>query len=65
MPMSEWQEATERLERAIARLEAASKRLADRAEARRPEPTGEAEATALVAARLEEAIQRIDQLLEE
>ena len=59
--MSEMEAAAARLERAVARLEAATKRLAEA----KPADQGEAEATSMVAARLEEAIQRIDQLLEE
>jgi hypothetical protein len=62
--MSELDDATKRLDQAVQRLEAASKRLGD------VKPGGKnaaavAEATAMVAAKLEEAILRIDRLLEE
>lgn len=62
--MSELDEAARKLDLAVQRLEAASKRVAD------TKPAGKggaslAETTASVAARLEEAILRIDRLLEE
>jgi hypothetical protein len=62
--MSELDDATKRLDRAVQRLEAASKRLGE------VKPGGKnaaavADTTAMVAAKLEEAILRIDRLLEE
>jgi hypothetical protein len=62
--MSELDEAARKLDMAVQRLEAASKRT----EAKPAAKTGSsalADTTATVAARLEEAILRIDRLLEE
>lgn len=62
--MSELDDATQKLDQAVQRLEAASKRLG----AVKPGAKNAAavvETTAAVAAKLEEAILRIDRLLEE
>lgn len=63
--MSDLDEAARKLDLAVQHLEAASKRSADAKPAAKPVPPGLAETTALVASRLEEAILRIDRLLEE
>lgn len=63
--MSELDEAARKLDLAVQRLEAASKRIADAKPAGKGGGIGLAETTASVAARLEEAILRIDRLLEE
>jgi hypothetical protein len=61
--MTELEEAAQRLEQAVARLEAASRRGGDRKPASRPNPAS-GDAAATVAARLDDAILRIDRLLE-
>jgi len=61
--MTELEQAAQRLEQAVARLEAASRRVADRKPVAKPNPAL-VETTALVAARLNDAILRIDRLLE-
>jgi hypothetical protein len=61
--MNELEQAAQRLEQAVARLEAASRRVGDR----KPPPTAGAlpSDTAIdVAARLDDAILRIDRILE-
>lgn len=63
--MSDLDDAAQRLEQAVQRLEAASKRLSGKAAAKGSASPALAETTAMVAARLEEAILRIDRLLEE
>ncbi|HXR85446.1 MAG TPA: hypothetical protein VN728_00670 [Stellaceae bacterium] len=62
--MSELDDATKRLDQAVQRLEAASKRLGD-VKPGSKNAAVVAETTAMVAAKLEEAILRIDRLLEE
>ena len=62
MDMTELEEAAQRLEQAVARLEAASRRVGDRKPAKPNASPGEM--TATVAARLDDAILRIDRLLE-
>jgi len=62
--MSELEQAAERLERAVAKLEAASRRVGDHRQGAKPE-TATAETAAMVAIRLDEAILRLDRLLEE
>jgi hypothetical protein len=62
--MSELEEAARRLEEAVARLETAATR---RASERKPPTKGNAgsgETAAIVAARLDDAILRLDRLLE-
>ncbi len=62
--MGEMDQAAQRLEQAVARLEAASKRAATEKTAPPSDNSALVDATALVAARLEQAISRIDRLLE-
>jgi hypothetical protein len=62
--MSDMDDATKRLDQAVQRLEAASKRLGE-VKPGSKNATAVAETTAAVAAKLEEAILRIDRLLEE
>ena len=62
--MSELDEAARKLDQAVQRLETASKRVADVKPGAKNAGVS-AEATATVAAKLEEAILRIDRLLEE
>jgi hypothetical protein len=62
--MSELDNATKKLDQAVQRLEAASKRLGD-VKPGSKHAASVAETTAAVAAKLEEAILRIDRLLEE
>lgn len=61
--MTELEEAAQRLEQAVARLEAASRRGGDRKPAVKPN-TMPGDAVATVATRLDDAILRIDRLLE-
>jgi len=61
--MSELAEAAQRLEQAVARLEAASRRSGERKPPAKPSPALN-ETAAMVAMRLDEAILRIDRLLE-
>lgn len=61
--MSELEQAAQRLEQAVAKLEAAARRGGDRKPAAKPGAA--ADTAALVAARLDEAILRLDRLLEE
>lgn len=61
--MTELEEAAQRLEQAVARLEAASRRGGDRKPTAKPN-TVPGDAAATVAARLDDAILRIDRLLE-
>lgn len=63
--MSDLGEAARKLDLAVQRLEAASKRPAEGKSASAPDGAALADTTAAVAARLEEAILRIDRLLEE
>ncbi len=63
--MSDLDEAARKLDMAVQRLEAASKRSAEAKPAAKGGSTLLADTTATVAARLEEAILRIDRLLEE
>lgn len=63
--MSDLDEAARKLDLAVQRLEAASKRTAETKSAAPAGGAALAETTANVAARLEEAILRIDRLLEE
>ncbi|HEV8015464.1 MAG TPA: hypothetical protein VGP48_08005 [Stellaceae bacterium] len=63
--MSELDEAARKLDQAVERLEAASKRVGDGKPAGKAGSASLADTTASVAARLEEAILRIDRLLEE
>ena len=63
--MSDLDEAARKLDLAVQRLEAASKRTAETKLASPASAAAPAETTAAVAARLEEAILRIDRLLEE
>jgi hypothetical protein len=62
--MNNVDEAAKRLEQAVARLETASRRVGD-GKAAGKAGAGLADVTATVAARLEEAILRIDRLLED
>jgi len=62
--MSELDDAAKKLDHAVQRLEAASKRLVE-VKPGAKNAASVAEATAAVAAKLEEAILRIDRLLEE
>jgi hypothetical protein len=61
--MNELEEAAQRLEEAVARLEMAARRNSDRKPAAKSS-AGAAETAALVAARLDDAILRLDRLLE-
>ncbi len=61
--MSDLKQAAERLDQAVAKLEAASRRLGDGNRAAKSK-SGSSDNTAVVAARLDEAILRIDRLLE-
>jgi hypothetical protein len=64
--MGDMDQAAQRLEQAVARLEAASKRAADVKMTAAPSDNAAlVDATTLVAARLEQAISRIDRLLED
>jgi hypothetical protein len=56
-------QAAQRLDQAVAKLEAASRRLGDGKRGAKAKP-GSSDDAALVAARLDEAILRIDRLLE-
>jgi hypothetical protein len=62
--MSEMDQAAERLERAVAKLEAAARRNSDRKSAAKAGGPA-SDTTAIVAERLDEAILRLDRLLEE
>ncbi|HEY1503868.1 MAG TPA: hypothetical protein VGF92_06190 [Stellaceae bacterium] len=62
--MSELDDAARRLDQAVQRLETASKRVGE-VKAGGRNPAAVTETTAAVAAKLEEAILRIDRLLEE
>jgi hypothetical protein len=64
LPMSELDDAARKLDQAVQRLEAVSKRVGGAKPAGK-HAAGAADTTAVVAARLEEAILRIDRLLEE
>jgi len=59
----ELEEATTRLEQAVAKLETAARRSGDRKPATKS-GANSAEAAAIVAARLDDAILRLDRLLE-
>ncbi len=61
--MSGMKQAAQRLDQAVAKLEAASRRLGGGKPGAKSKPAGN-DNTALVAARLDEAILRIDRLLE-
>ena len=61
--MSELEEAAQRLEEAVARLETAARRSGERKPAAKPS-TSANETVTLVAARLDQAILRLDRLLE-
>lgn len=61
--MNELEEAAQRLEQAVARLETAARRNSDR-KASAKSSVGAAETVAIVAARLDDAILRLDRLLE-
>jgi hypothetical protein len=61
--MSELEQATRRLEQAVARLEAASRHPVERKPAAKSAGAS-AETAAMVAIRLDEAILRLDRLLE-
>jgi hypothetical protein len=61
--MTELEQAAQRLEEAVARLEAASRRVGDRKQPAKAN-TVSADAALTVAARLDDAILRIDRLLE-
>ena len=61
--MNELEEAAQRLEEAVARLETAARRNSDRKPAAKS-GAGVVETAALVAARLDDAILRLDRLLE-
>jgi hypothetical protein len=64
--MTELDDAARKLDLAVQRLEAAARRMADAKPARdKGAAPAQADVTAMVAARLEEAILRIDRLLEE
>ena len=62
--MSEMEHAAERLEQAVAKLEAAARRSSERKPAAKAASAG-ADTVALVAERLDDAIARLDRLLEE
>ncbi len=61
--MAELEEAAGRLEQAVAKLETAARRTGDRRPAAKSSANS-AEAAAIVAARLDDAILRLDRLLE-
>ncbi len=61
--MNELEQAAHRLEQAVARLEAASRRSSERKPAAKPGAAPN-ETASLVAARLDDAILRLDRLLE-
>jgi hypothetical protein len=60
--MNEFEEAAQRLEQAVARLETAVRRTGGKSSTK--SSVGAAETAALVAARLDDAILRLDRLLE-
>jgi hypothetical protein len=61
--MNDLEEAAQRLEEAVARLETAARRNSDRKPSAKSN-AGTAETVAIVAARLDDAILRLDRLLE-